>query len=623
MIVTLAGHVDHGKTSLVRALTGVDTDSTAEEKARGLTIDIGFAYLNEAGLGFVDVPGHHRFIHNMVAGVASRQYALLVIAADDGPMPQTREHLQILSLLGLTAGVIALTKIDRVDATRIPEVEREIHALVAGSFLEGAPILPVSSQRGDGLTALREHLDTAARERSQADARDRRAFRLPVDRSFNIRGSGTVVTGTTLSGTVNVDQNLFVFPGGKPVRVRAVRADNRKASTAIPGVRTALNLTGVEVEDVPRGTWIAADTSPASSHLTIRLSLLGDYPRKLRTWTPVHVYHATTHVTARLGLLTTASLAPGEVTLADLVCDAPLLACHGDRLLIRDHGMDRTLGGGTVIDNLPPTQRRRRSERLARLAALENPDAGEAFRQLLDTGPVRWKPLAAFFGLGANAAMPKTDIQLVTLGDELLPAATWKSWQDRILAAIESALAADSQSSGLRENQLPGDVPLRFRPELLRQLVAAKRLAQTGGAYHPPRHAAALSPAQMALLAKIKPLLQSRQPASVGDLSKTLGRPLPQLSRELEALAKLGALVRVSDHRYFLPSIIDELAAFVADLDRQGPFNAKAFRDASGVGRNTAIEILEFFDHLGFTRRQGDERRVYGTWKTRAATTAQ
>ncbi len=621
MIITLAGHVDHGKTSLVRALTGVDTDSTAEEKARGLTIDIGFAYLSEAGLGFVDVPGHHRFIHNMVAGVASRQYALLVIAADDGPMPQTREHLQILSLLGVSAGVIALTKIDRVDSERMDAARAEIQNLIAGTFLQSAAIIPVSSQRGDGMPELRAHLDAAAKTRSQADARDRRTFRLPIDRAFNIRGSGTVVTGTTHSGTVNVDQNLFVFPSGKSVRVRTVRADNRKTSNATPGSRTALNLTGVEVDDVPRGSWIAVDLSPASSHLTIELQLLDDFPRKLKTWTPVHIYHATTHSIARLGLLSTTTLAPGETTLADLVCETPLLACAGDRILIRDHGMDRTLGGGTVIDNQSPPQRRHRRERMARLFALQTTESLTAFRQLLEAGPVNWKSFAAFMGMPPQSAVPKIDTQLVTIGDQLLLASTWKGWQDNILATINAALAADSQASGLRENQLPTDIPAQFRTELLRQLVSAKRLAQTGGAFHPPRHAATLSPAQVALLGKLKPMLNSRQPSSIGDLGKALARPLPQLSRELEALAKLGAIVRVTDHRYFLPTIIDELAAIVANLDKQGPFNAKAFRDASGVGRNTAIEILEYFDHLGFTRRQGDERRVFGTWKPKALPT--
>lgn len=617
MIITLAGHVDHGKTSLVRALTGVDTDSMAEEKARGLTIDIGFAYVPEAKLGFVDVPGHHRFIHNMVAGVAAHQYALLVVAADDGPMPQTREHLQILSLLGLSAGVIALTKIDMVEPGRVDEVRTQLQELVTGSFLEGALIIPCSSLRGDGMAELRAHLETAASTFAKVQEKEPHYFRLPVDRAFNIRGSGTVVTGTTHSGSVSPDQTLTVFPGGQSVRVRTIRADNKPANKAVVGTRTALNITGVEVDEVPRGSWITSDTTAASSHITIDLNLLADYPRKLRTWTPVHVYHATTHTTARLGLLTETTLEPGSTARADLICDQPLLVCSGDRLLIRDQGLDRTVGGGTVIDNQEPPARRRQAKRMNRLTALAASDSASAFAALLAEGPVNWKKFAALRGLPANAPRPAIKASTVVLGEEILLASTWKTWQDTVLSAITTALEADSTRTGVRENELPASVPKPYRPEILRQLMSAKRLTQTGGAYHPPRHAAVLSPAQQGLLQRISPLLDVTQPPSVGDLAKTLGRAQTQMARELEGLAKSGALIRVSDNRYFLPAAVDALATVVADLSAKGPFDARAFRDASGIGRNAAIELLEYFDHLGYTRRQGDQRNVFGEWKRR------
>jgi len=617
VIITLAGHVDHGKTSLVRALTGVDTDSLPEEKTRGLTIDLGFAYVPETRLGFVDVPGHHRFIHNMVAGVAEHQYALLVVAADDGPMPQTREHLQILSLLGLSAGVIALTKIDMVEPDRIDEVRVQIRELTDGSFLQDVLIIPCSSLRGEGMAELRSHLETVAGSFAKAQETEPRYFRLPVDRAFNIRGSGTVVTGTTHSGSVSPDQTLTVFPGGQSVRVRSIRADHKPVNKAGIGTRTALNLTGADVDEVPRGSWITSDTTAASSHITVDLTLLADYPRKLRTWTPVHVYHATTHTTARLGLLTGTTLEPGGTTRADLICDRPLLACSGDRLLFRDQGLDRTLGGGTVIDNEEPPARRRQPRRLHRLTALAATDSASAFVALLADGPVHWKKFAALWGLPASA--PRTAIKATTvvLGEEIMLASTWKAWQDAVLAAIHAALESDSTRTGLRENELPANVPKPYRAEILRQLVSAKRLAQTGGAYHPPRHAAVLSPAQQGLLQRITPLLAVVQPPSVGDLAKALGRAQSQMARELESLAKPGALIRVSDNRYFLPAAVDALSAVVADLSAKGPFDARAFRDASGIGRNAAIELLEYFDHLGYTRRQGDQRNVFGEWKRR------
>ncbi len=617
MIITLAGHVDHGKTSLVRALTGVDTDSMAEEKARGLTIDIGFAYIPDAKLGFVDVPGHHRFIHNMVAGVAAHQYALLVVAADDGPMPQTREHFQILSLLGLSAGVIALTKIDMVEPDRVDEVRLQLQELVANSFLQNASIIACSSLRGDGMAELRSHLETVASTFVKTQDKEPRYFRLPVDRAFNIRGSGTVVTGTTHSGSVSPDQTLTVFPDGQSVRVRSIRADNKPANKAVVGSRTALNITGVDVDEVPRGSWITSDTTAASSHLTIDLTLLADYPRKLRTWTPVHVYHATTHTTARLGLLSETTLEPGSTTRADLICDHPLLACSGDRLLIRDQGLDRTLGGGTVIDNEEPPARRRQARRMNRLNALAAADSATAFAVLLADGPVHWKKFAALWGLPASA--PRTTIKssTVVIGEETLLASTWKAWQDAVLAAITSLLESDSTRTGVRENELPASVPKSYRPEILRQLMSSKRLAQTGGAYHPPRHAAVLSPAQQGLLKRLTPLLEVTQPPSVGDLAKVFGRVPTQMARELEALAKPGALIRVSDNRYFLPAAVDALATVVAELSTKGPFDARTFRDASGIGRNAAIELLEYFDHLGYTRRQGDQRKVFGDWKRR------
>ncbi|MCP5183916.1 MAG: selenocysteine-specific translation elongation factor [Pseudomonadales bacterium] len=618
MIVTLAGHVDHGKTSLVRALTGVDTDSTAEEKARGLTIDLGFAYIDDANLGFVDVPGHHRFIHNMVAGVAAHQYALLVVAADDGPMPQTLEHLQILSLLGLKGGVIALTKTDMVDVERVQAVRAAIREITAGTFLATADIVTCSSHTGAGIDTLRDHLVAVGMHQQAHGAATTRAFRLPVDRAFNVHGSGTVVTGTTLTGRVSVDQTLTVFPGLKQTRVRGIRADHRKADRAGPGARTALNLAGVDISDVQRGSWLTSDVSAASSRLSVRLTLLADFPRSLRTWTPVHVYHATTHSTARLGLLDTATLAPGDSTLADLVCDLPLLACAGDRLLIRDQGLDRTLGGGVVIDNQPPPARRRQASRLKRLAALETTDVETAFANLLSLGPTNWTQLAALWGLPPNSPPPGVREEIIRVGEDLILASTWKQWQDTLLAAIDSALTADATRTGLRENELPGTIPSGFRGELLRQLVAAKRLAQTAGAYHPPRHSARLSSAQKLLLEKLTPLLDSRQPPSTGDLAKQMKRPLLQLAKELDGLAKAGAIVRISDNRFFLPAFVDDLAAAAADLGTRGAFTARDFRDAAAIGRNTAIDVLEFFDHVGFTRRQGDERRVFGTWTPRA-----
>ncbi|MEE3182313.1 MAG: selenocysteine-specific translation elongation factor, partial [Pseudomonadota bacterium] len=284
MIVTLAGHVDHGKTSIVRALTGTDTDRLAEEKERGLTIDLGFAYSDLGGhrIGFVDVPGHHRFIHNMVAGVASMQHALLVIAADDGVMPQTREHLQILSLLGLKRGTIALSKIDRVSELDVNNRRDEINAFVEGSFLETANIIAVSSEDGQGIDILRDALATAAAEHSSKHQLPRE-FRLAVDRSFSTRGVGTVVTGTVVEGQCAVDDQLVLGADATPVRVRSLHVQNQPAPHAVFGDLTAMNLVGVEAEKVQRGDWITKSVVHLpTSNVTVQLSVLRDFPRTVR-----------------------------------------------------------------------------------------------------------------------------------------------------------------------------------------------------------------------------------------------------------------------------------------------------------------------------------------------------
>ena len=296
MIVTLAGHVDHGKTSIVRALTGVDTDRLAEEKRRGLTIDLGFAYTDIGGrrIGFVDVPGHHRFVHNMVAGVATRQHALLVIAADDGVMPQSREHLQILRLLGLSAGVVALNKIDRVGTERIAEVHQQIRALVAGSFLDDADIIALSCETGTGIDKLRHHLEGAALAANESA--DGRPFRLAIDRAFTVRGSGVVVTGTVVSGTAAVDDRVVLASTGTAVRIRGLHVQDEASSSATAGDRAAVNLAGVGVDEVGRGDWLQApEIREPIKRFAMRLDVLDDFPRALKHNAPVHVYHATSH----------------------------------------------------------------------------------------------------------------------------------------------------------------------------------------------------------------------------------------------------------------------------------------------------------------------------------------
>ena len=326
MIVGTAGHIDHGKTTLVHALTGVDTDRLKEEKARGISIELGYAYqplANGGVLGFVDVPGHERFIHTMLAGAAGIDFALLVVAADDGVMPQTREHLSILNLLGIERGAVALSKIDRVDASRIALVEHELQRLLAGTTLAGMPVFPVAATEGLGVEALRMHLHEAAQAMPQAPGEG--GFRLAVDRSFTLKGAGTVVTGTVFAGRVEVGDELAVTPSGKRVRVRSLHVMNRPAQAGQAGQRCALNLHGVGKDEIARGDWIVAPHLHApTARFDVRLRLSPQAPVGLAHWAPVHLHLGAAHVMARVALLEGERLAPGESALAQLVADRPL-----------------------------------------------------------------------------------------------------------------------------------------------------------------------------------------------------------------------------------------------------------------------------------------------------------
>jgi selenocysteine-specific elongation factor len=389
MIIGTAGHIDHGKTALVKALTGVDADRLAEEKARGITIDLGYAYtpLSDGGmLGFVDVPGHERFIHNMLAGTLGIDFALLVVAADDGPMPQTVEHLQILELIGITRGAVALTKCDRVDGERIAEVSGQVRQMLIGSSLAGLSLFPVSSVSGTGVADLRAHLESAASQVSQRSARGH--FRLAVDRCFTVAGAGTVVTGTVFSGWVGVGDRLVASPSGLPVRVRGIHAQNRPSEYGIAGQRCALNLADVDRSEVQRGDWIVApDLHRPTLRLDLRLRLLASEPKPLKHWTPVHAHIGAFHALARIALLQEHALEPGGSALAQLVLDRPTVAVHGDRLILRDASASRTIGGGRVLDAAPPARGRRSPRRLSILAAWEQDDPPAVLHALLEASP--------------------------------------------------------------------------------------------------------------------------------------------------------------------------------------------------------------------------------------------
>ena len=616
MIVTLAGHVDHGKTSIVRALTGIDTDRLAEEKRRGLTIDLGFAYTDLGGrrVGFVDVPGHHRFVHNMVAGIAGRQYALLVVAADDGVMPQSREHLAILRLLGLTGGVVALTKIDRVTPERVEAVRDEIRVLTTGTFLDAARILALSSETGAGIDDLRRHLEDAATPSTTPT--DGGAFRLAVDRAFTVRGSGVVVTGTVVSGTAKLDDRLVLASTGNPVRIRGLHVQDAPSTRATVGDRAAVNIAGSGLDDVRRGDWLLdpAMRQPAP-RFAVLLSVLEDFPRALKHNAPVHVYHATSHTQARVLLIEGAPIDPGDAATVDLRCQEPLHVKVGDRVVVRDHDLGCTLGGGRVVDLVVPVNRRRAPERRERLAAIAPDDPITTVATLTEREPLRATELARHWNLAPRRLEGIVkDLDLTVVEGFLLHPELLRATSDAIGRQLADHHRRHPDSPGLGADEIcTGNPAERHARRLtLASLVESGSLRIENGRYADARHKAAIPANVMQLFESVRTLLDSTQPPSLGDLAKRLKRPFPAFEREMRALPAFHLAVRISETRYFLPDRLTELALLAGRLDTQGPFTVRQFRDASGVGRNVVIEVLEYLDGRGFTQRIGDTRRVVG-----------
>ena len=616
MIVTLAGHVDHGKTSIVRALTGIDTDRLDEEKRRGLTIDLGFAYADFGGVrvGFVDVPGHHRFIHNMVAGVGRRQHALLVVAADDGVMPQTREHLQILALIGLAGGVVALNKIDRVAPARVAEVRTQIHALAADTFLGDAPVIEVACQDGRGIAALRHHLAGAAERHAVERAALR--FRLAVDRAFSVRGAGVVVTGTVASGTARPGDVLAIAASGSPTRLRGLRVQDAAAELAVEGDRAAMNLAGIDLAEVARGDWIVApEAAGTTASAAVDLQVLQDFPRAVRHWAPVHAYVATSHTQARVALLEGSPVPPGGRALVDVVFDERIHLKAGDRLILRDQDLGRTLGGGVVIDPRTPAGRRRAGVRQARLAALREADAATPLKQLARLDVIELTTFQADWNLteaGAADAARRADV--AQRGDRLMDGERLANLRQAVLDAIARHHATQPESQGMTPHALARALEASAAAVdwAIEDLVESEAIRSRSGHFALAGHVTEVPPNLAQLFERVRPLLDTTQPPSLGDLAKSLGRPLPHLEKDLRALAGLGFLTRVSANRYYLKERLLELVAVARRLHGDGPFSVRQFRDASGVGRNVVIEVLEHLDRHGVTRREGDLRQVVG-----------
>lgn len=656
MIVGTAGHIDHGKTTLVRTLTGVDTDRLKEEKARGISIELGYAYTplpNGDVLGYIDVPGHEKLIHTMAAGASGIDLALLVIAADDGVMPQTLEHLAIVQRLGVTRAVVALTKADRVDDARLAAVGREVAALLAETPYADAPCFPVNGTdvAHAGVVALRAYLHDAAMRLPAR--RESGLFRLAVDRVFTLAGHGTVVTGTVFNGHVAVGDAMQLAPAGLPVRVRSIHAQQRPAEVGVAGQRCALNLAGIDKDAIRRGDWIVAPAlvppSPVK-RLDVSITLSPDTDARLGHWTPVHVHLGATHRTANIVLLDRDTLTPGITgaataandagpatgsALAQLVFAAPVCAQAGDRLILRNAQATQTIGGGTVLDNVAPERHRRTPARLAWLRAIEAMLAGEGLAPLLAQAPhgIAHARLVRLTGLPPDAWDVPPDA--ISFGKEdrcLILAPSLRSLRQKILDTLGAFHARLPDEPGLNAGSLRrlafagATVPDALWTALLDALIGERAVERHGGWLRLPTHEIVMTGAERALADALLPrvLAGGFDPPWVRDHAAALNAPEDAVRALLRKLARQGAIHQVVRDLFYAEASIDALATHVATLATDHPrVEAVHFRDAVGLGRKRAIQILEFFDRAGYTRRVGNGRmlRPDSHWHSSSTTT--
>lgn len=630
MIVGTAGHIDHGKTALVKALTDVDADRLAEEKARGITIELGFAYLprpDGSVLGFVDVPGHERFMKTMLAGATGIDFVLLVVAADDGVMPQTREHLAVVELLGLTRGAVVLTKCDLADEVRLATVEGQVRDLIGKGPLAGAPVFRTSAATGAGIAELLAHLDVAAE--AAPDQPDGGAFRFVIDRSFSLQGVGTVVTGVVRAGQVAVGDTVTVSPSGLVARVRALHVQNRPAQAAGRGDRCGINLGRVDAAALHRGQMLVeAGLHAPTRRIDAQLHLLASEARPLRHWTAVRVHHGAAEIAARVAVLQDDPLAPGQACPVQLVLDQPVAAAAMDRFVIRSADGARTIGGGYLIDLDPPQRRRKQPQRLAQLAAMAETDPVRSLALQLDRWP--WFVDRARFqreralGPGPMAAV-LAGVDHVASGNHLFGPAVWQRLAASALAEVALFHQRFPQLLGPNLQRLVAALdprlPKAVAQAVLERLVMQGDLAREAGVYRLPGHRLGLDRADDALWRAVQPLLAGEhrfRPQRVGGLAEATRSRDFDLRRVLKAMSRQGQVIEVSADHFFLRATLAEVASIAGELAQAadgGLFGAAALRDrleahGQGVGRKVVIQMLEYLDRQGVTLRREDLRLV-------------
>jgi len=631
MIVATAGHVDHGKTSLIKQLTGVDTDRLEEEKRRGLSINLGFAYsrgIEEPTIGFIDVPGHNRFINTMIAGVSGIDLGMLVVAADDGPMPQTIEHLDIMHLLGVSDYVVVITKIDRVEPGQVAKVSDTVQALLA----DACPVFAVNALDGSGVAELKQFLCGRAEQRGPRS--DAGYFRLSIDRSFVLKGIGLVVTGTAISGKVSVGDSLKLLPLGKLLRVRTIYAQDEAVEICKAGQRCALNVVGdVSKEQVNRGDNLLDEkVAIPTARFDARLHLLPNLPFGLKHLSPVKLYIGADRKRARLFLLQKPAsgnrLNPGENSLVQLITDEELACCSGDRFLLRDDSESVTLGGGIVLDAHAPRTAKTSFSRLTYLAAMESGTVGAMLQTLLidhqqvvDLSRIKqsWNLRNDELNRVLHEPALAEAIRLFDVGKTEFAVArnVWNSAGQILSKNLSDWHKEKPEETGIGLNELESRLAPGLEPVLFKAVVVVQ---QERGVFKISNGLVSASDHQVVMADEAE-----RQWASIERAMTKYGTSIPMLSnlqrdiafdedsvkRVLQAAARSGKVIRLAERRFALPSVLRVLAESVSELACKTPrFSIVEFKNHAGLGRNLAMELLEYFDTIRFTKRAGDKRLV-------------
>jgi selenocysteine-specific elongation factor len=628
-IIGTAGHIDHGKTSLIKALTGQDTDRLKEEKERGISIDLGFAHLDlpdGTQAGIVDVPGHERFIRNMLAGAHGMDLVLFTVAADDGVMPQTEEHLDIIHLLGVPLAIFVITKTDLVPPSRIKEVEEEIEILTAGTALEGSPIVPFSAVTGVDIDGLRNHVFSVLEDSGKAASRS--YFRLPVDRVFALPGHGVIVTGTALSGEVRSGDRVRCLPGEQSFRVRSLQVHNQSVDSTGAGHRVALNLSGPDKSTIERGHVICHEkltriSDRFDAHIEVRPAAKNGIKNHQR----VRVHLGTAERMGKIILLGSREvLAPKEPAYCQVSLSAPVLAMRGDRFIIRDETAQRTLGGGRIIHPWAQRHKRKETGLEARLEVLGREYSPALIENFLDESPEFVTPFTAvtqFLNLTEEDTQHRLDqtkgiVTFTSEGEKSYSTGQkWQNFRSRTLDSLAEfhrshPLAPGMDMEELR-GKLPFSVPTRLFRSLVDQLVGQKAIARDGNSLRLPEYTVQLKEEERSITDKIIASLGRNPlaPPELKEMEKEIGIGRAKLTEIVRVLERQGQLIRVATDLYFLRESVDRVKTVLYKyLSEHQEINAATFRDVLSSSRKFTIALLEYFDREGVTIRIGDARRL-------------